>query len=43
MKALVRLLPGIDGGEIRAPAGVFDRVRADAGDSASGAGKRAGE
>jgi anti-sigma factor RsiW len=31
MKAMLRLLPGIDGrGKTRAPAGIFDRVRSDA-------------
>lgn len=31
IKALLRLIPGLDGrGEVRAPAGVFDRVRAEA-------------
>ena len=31
MKALLRMIPGVVGGaEIRAPDGLFDRVRADA-------------
>lgn len=34
MRALLRLIPGIEGSEpVRAPAGIFDRVRAAAADS----------
>jgi anti-sigma factor RsiW len=41
IKALLRLIPGIDGrSEIRAPAGVFDRVRAEAAGSSSDPSRR---
>jgi anti-sigma factor RsiW len=43
IKALLRLLPGIEGDEIRAPAGVFDRVRGDGRASGSGSDDRAEE
>lgn len=41
IKSLLRLIPGIDGSrEVRAPASVFDRVRADATGSASDSSRR---